>query len=207
MFRIRGGCLSHFLLTRLIFTEALLLQIMLTWATTKVTRGVARRLCATAMRLVYKLRLPRVDVPWIRTSHGDFLHQNHYSQFWILSYSVFIPMYHFTPLQMAAILYLAILFVTPVFRTRAPCPCWRATNKKNTVRSMHLNYLAITIRNILPCLLGLTKFHGISKSVQSYSVNLPLFGTQRIGESNSAACIFENTPKGTLLPFGITTFS
>ena len=32
----------------------------------------------------------------------------------------------------------------------------------------------------------------------------PLFGTQRIGESNSAACIFENTPKGALLPFGIT---
>ena len=32
----------------------------------------------------------------------------------------------------------------------------------------------------------------------------PLFGTQRIGESNSAACIFEHAPKGTLLPFGIT---
>lgn len=34
-----------------------------------------------------------------------------------------------------------------------------------------------------------------------------LFGTQRIGESNSAACMFENAPKGTLLPFGITAFA
>ena len=51
--RIRGGCLSHVLLARLIFTEALLLQMVLTWATTKVTRGVARRLYAAAMRLVY----------------------------------------------------------------------------------------------------------------------------------------------------------
>ena len=51
--------------------------------------------------------------------------------FWILSYSAFDPLYHFTPLQLAAILYLAILIVTLVFRARAPCPCWRATNKKH----------------------------------------------------------------------------
>ena len=33
----------------------------------------------------------------------------------------------------------------------------------------------------------------------------PLYGIQRVEESNLAAWVFETPPKGTLLPFGITT--
>lgn len=124
--RITGGFgIALFRLSASEFHGSLTIANNVLKATTKVTCGAALRDYDATMHLVYNLRLPKVDVPWIRTSHGDFLHQNHYSQFWILSYSAFDPIYHFTPLQLAAILYLAILIVTLVFRARAPCPCWR----------------------------------------------------------------------------------
>ena len=45
--------------------------------------------------------------------------------------------------------------------------------------------------------------HGVCAYIHPIYIP-PLYGTHRVEESNLAACIFENTPKGTLLPFGIT---
>ena len=49
-----------------------------------------------------------------------------------------------------------------------------------------------------------TDLQSVATPPPSLHSHMPLSGTQRLRESNPLPCIFENTPKGSLLPFGIT---